>query len=250
MEHLDVTIDFETAGLSANAAVLQLGAVAWDRHATDNPFEIVDQDGHVINTFNSASQDIDPECVNFSFDLRDQVFAGREFAPDTISFWADKQKEDIKDGIISLEPKPTKDVLYSFVEWVKDLATVTGAKSVCIWSQGTDFDISILRSLAVQFNIELPRNIYKNFRDARTYIMEMGAAYFLENADEAHRNPNAVYQAVGTECPPLPFKGNVHDALYDAVRSSWNVWSIMQTAGNVMTNIKSKEPLENSKPEY
>ena len=35
---IDVTIDFETCSLSANAAILQLAAVAWDRNASEKPF--------------------------------------------------------------------------------------------------------------------------------------------------------------------------------------------------------------------
>ena len=50
MNHIDITFDMETCATTANAAVMQVAAVAWNRAAKENPFfwcEI-----HTLATFN------------------------------------------------------------------------------------------------------------------------------------------------------------------------------------------------------
>ena len=228
MEHLDITLDFETCALGADAAVIQMAAVAWNRHAdyVHDVFTLRCEEG-VINLSDENGSAYVPETFNFRFDLADQVFHGRKFSDGTLDFWANKQKAAVKDGILKAEMLPTYNVLYNFAEWVADLQKQVCAKSVCLWAQGTDFDMSILRHICEQYAVKIPSNIYKNFRDARTYIMEVGGAVTLTDANEAHRNSNSVYEEINKVLGEPSFSGCPHDALYDSMLTSRNTWYSM-----------------------
>ena len=86
MNHIDITFDMETCATTANAAVMQVAAVAWNRSAKENPFfwcEI-----HTLATFNEH------------IDLRSCVVDGFDFDQATIKWWAnqtDKAKKAVKE---------------------------------------------------------------------------------------------------------------------------------------------------------
>ena len=73
MKHLDITFDLETLSLESNAAVLQLGAVAWNRHADSPETLLVTESTPTFQT----SVDL-RTCVGsgFDFDLtgRENIF--------------------------------------------------------------------------------------------------------------------------------------------------------------------------------
>ena len=92
MNHIDITFDMETCATTANAAVMQVAAVAWNRSAKENPFEIFDRN--------------DPDGAMCGFnehiDLRTCVVDGFDFDQATVKWWAnqtDKAKKAVTDGL-------------------------------------------------------------------------------------------------------------------------------------------------------
>jgi len=210
MKHLDVTFDLETCSLDVTAAIMQLGAIAWNRNA---------ESGNDIFTLGDNS--IKSEYFNMGVDMRKEFIAGLDFDASTSSWWR-SQKEEVKEEMLRPQTLPVDEVISQFTNWVKTLQNRIGAESVTVWSQGADFDCAILRHIATLFHVNLPCK-YQNFRCARTYAQEVGAL-LLDDPLEAARNPYAVYKTI----PEFPEKAIVHDALYDSRRTAWTTWHFMQ----------------------
>ena len=84
MKLLDITFDLETTSLSANAAILQIGAVAWDRDNRNTPFIVNKKDdGDTFSTF------------LYNVALNGQFVGGSDFDKDTQDWWQ-KQDEKVK----------------------------------------------------------------------------------------------------------------------------------------------------------
>ena len=214
MKHLDITFDIETTSLDVTAAIMQLGAVAWNRQAETS-------DGiFILDNENGAPQAVAQEYFNMGVDLRSSFIAGLDFDKGT-AFWWDKMDAAVKDEMLSPSPIPVESVLSQFTSWVKNIQERVGAESVTVWSQGADFDCAILRHISSVFKVALPVK-YQNFRCARTYAQEVGAT-LLDDPLEAARDPYKVYSAI----PEYPGKKTVHDALFDSRRTAWNTWHFM-----------------------
>lgn len=213
MKHLDITFDLETCSTKVTAAIMQLGAVAWNRQAEKSD-DIFALDGAVKE-----------EYFNMGVDMRKEFIAGLDFDPDTAAWWGSREQA-VKDEMLRPQTLPIDEVINQFTNWIKMLQQRIGAQSVTLWSQGADFDIAILRHISSVFHVELPVK-YQNFRCARTYAQEVGAV-LLDDPLEAARNPYAVYKAI----PQYPKEARVHDALYDSYRTAWNTWHFMQALNN------------------
>lgn len=210
MKHLDITFDLETCSTKVTAAIMQLGAVAWNRNAetSDDIFTI--DDGAVKG-----------EYFNMGVDMRKEFIAGLDFDPDTAKWWGSRP-EEVKAEMLRPQTLPVDEVLAQFTNWIKTIQKRIDAESVTLWSQGADFDLAILRHISAVFHVEMPVK-YQNFRCARTYAQEVGAI-LLDDPLEAARDPYAVYKTI----PQYPRKATVHDALYDSYRTAWNTWHFMQ----------------------
>lgn len=205
MKIFDVTIDLETCSLEPNAAVLQVAAVAWQRNAL-------------------ASEELfftDVPPFDAKVDLRSCVMDGFDFDRDTCRWWS-QQPEQLRQEIAGGDCYPVNEVFDNFIQWLTEVKTAHKADTLCIWSQGADFDIAILRNVLRRYNLSLPTS-YRNFRDARTFIAEVGSRVILSDPSEGLADHNKIYESL----PPFPEKENVHNALFDARRTSWSLWNIM-----------------------
>lgn len=210
MKHLDITFDLETCSTKVTAAIMQLGAVAWNWNAENSD-----------NIFNLDNGNIREEYFNMGVDMRKEFIAGLDFDPDTAQWW-NSRDEAVKEEMLRPHTLPVDEVITQFTNWVKTLQTRIGAESVTLWSQGADFDLAILRHISSVFHVAMPVK-YQNFRCARTYAQEVGSI-LLDDPLEAARDPYAVYKTI----PEYPEKAFVHDALYDSRRTAWNTWHFMQ----------------------
>lgn len=216
--HLDFTIDFETMALTANAAVMQVAIVPWFRNSETDPF--------------SDEQDLRP-YVGY-VDLRSCVVDGFDFDPATIKWWA-KQNDKAKRAVTSGLPEPIRDVANTVHEYIVDIVKRYNIDSICLWSQGSDVDIAILRNICQKYGVELESIVpHTSFRDCRTIILEAAAVSLTFKpleidgrtiiAEDVMRNPSLAYKLY----KPLPERytngSEAHDALFDAVQSSWNTW--------------------------
>lgn len=214
MKHIDITFDLETCATTANAAVMQVAALVWDRQAKDNPFERYD----LATSFNEH------------VDLRSCVVDGFDFDPATVQWWT-RQSDAAKEAVTRGLAEPIREVFERFVLWIQQTMRDAQADSVCLWCQGMDFDGAILRNICYKYGIELPLR-YQQFRDCRSIILEAAISHYRNsdssNADDILQKPCKAYDIY----EPLPeeygSKDRVHDAVYDCIRSSWNTWQALR----------------------
>ena len=219
MTILDVTIDFETCALSANAAVMQLAAVPFQRNPEEFSYK---------NVF-----DRDMPTFNARVDLRSCVMDGFDFDKETLKWWAEKPQV-LKDEVMGGDCYPLKEVMEQFAEWLVDISSDKESPVIVLWAQGADFDIAILRNVFRKYQLTLPV-AFHNFRDARTFIIENGAALLLDHPEEGIADNSKVYEQI----PAMPGtnEGMPHNALFDAVRTSWNVAYIFSQIGSIRNSI-------------
>lgn len=217
MEHLDVTIDFETCSLSANAAVMQVALVPWMRDAKEDPFLI---------------EKIMP-YVNY-VDLRTCVVGGFDFDQETINWWH-SQSQGAKAAVIAGDPKPIGNVFHDMFGYLHELKEVHSLSSLFLWCQGMDVDIAILRNLCRKFDRSLDEVMpHTSFRDCRTVILEAALNEARKNdngiasPENILANPSLAYKLYKELPERYNQKSEAHDALYDAYRSSWLTWQALK----------------------
>jgi len=210
MQTIDITIDFETCALCPTAAVMSVGAVAWNREAEDSPF--------VFEGISSSLFNYDKHV-----DLRSQFIDGFIFDKETAQWWA-QRSDEAKKAVLEYDDTPLApidNVVDNFCRWMREIKELVGAKQLILWSQGSDFDIAILRNICNKYGIEIPVS-YKNIRDHRTFFME-GAKMILDKAG-AEFNADKAYMLV----EPYEGEGAAHDPVYDCKRSIYSTWQMMQ----------------------
>ena len=234
MRHLDFTIDFETCSLSANAAVMQVAIVPWLRDNDADPF--------------CNEQEVQP-YVGY-VDLRTCVVDGFDFDPATVKWWSERS-EAAKKAVTADLPKPVSDVLITTLDYIRDIKKRHDVDSMCLWCQGPDVDIAILRNLCRKYDVNLEDIIpHTQLRDCRTVILEAAYKLACQQRLEAIATAETLLQdgtpvpstAVSPQevlagsrkaydlFPPLPsqYDGCQHDALYDAIRSTWYTWQALR----------------------
>ena len=238
MRHLDFTIDFETCAMTANAAPMQVAIVPWRREAERDPFVGDDDLGEV--TEDEAARW--PEPYVGYVDLRTCVMDGMDFDPATIRWWSertDAAKRAVCEGLA----EPVEDITVGILDYIRDTTKELRTESVCLWAQGADFDISIIRSLCRRFDIDLEDIIpHTSFRDCRTIVLEAALieaersmagkstrANGIALPHQIQADPSLAYKVFD----PLPSHytegREAHDALYDAMRSTWYTWQALKS---------------------
>lgn len=224
MKHLDITIDFETCAMTANAAVMQVAMVPWLRDNDADPFSFDDMD-------------IYEGCV----DLRTCVVDGFDFDPETIKWWSERNLK-AKEAVTKGEPKAVEDVLIGMLNYIRELKEKHALTSIFVWCQGMDFDIAILRNLCRKYGVKLEEDIpHTSFRDCRTVILEAALIEASRSLNGKSTRANGIILPeqilagsydVYKMFDPLPERysagSEAHDALYDALRSSWNTWQALK----------------------
>ena len=224
MKHLDITIDFETCAMTANAAVMQVAMVPWLRDNDADPFSFDDMD-------------IYEGCV----DLRTCVVDGFDFDPETIKWWSERNLK-AKEAVTKGEPKAVDDVLIGMLNYIRELKEKHALTSIFVWCQGMDFDIAILRNLCRKYGVKLEEDIpHSSFRDCRTVILEAALIEASRSLNGKSTRANGIILPeqilagsydVYKMFDPLPERysagSEAHDALYDALRSSWNTWQALK----------------------
>ena len=213
---LDITIDFETCSLCPTAAVMSIGAVAWRRDNTASPF------------YNMKGGKQDPASVfSCHIDLRSMFVNGFAFDEKTAEWWKSKSDE-AKASLLSndsyeLPCRPIDVAVKDLFEWIEDFKKEQGEQDICLWSQGSDFDIAILRYICYKFGIDMPLP-HTGFRDHRTFIYE--AARLICKVRGWSYDPSKAYSLV--EDYKNIEKGAEHDPVFDCNRSIYSTWQMMR----------------------
>ena len=256
MKIIDITFDLETTSLSADAAILQIGAVAWDStsHGKSPFFDFGDND---VKELHDAMEDRCMYLRNFS--LAEQYLAGCDIDKDTQRWWSQQDKV-VRAYLFNDYLHNVAESLHEFFDFMRKVRNQTDADAFNLWCQGPDTDIAILKMAAKRFLNIKPHDFpvkHTRFRDCRTVILTYGVQYMMDHAvkmntedddfglaalnakqnklyDEYTKDPNVVYNYL----PLLPeaITNNIdvfstakaHNALYDAVLSSWNTWCVLQ----------------------
>lgn len=138
--------------------------------------------------------------------LESSVNWGAVIDPSTVIWWL-KQSSEARSAIVNDDAIPLLDALLQFREFVSD-NVAGGSKKPQVWGNGASFDNSILRSSYDCIAEDYPWE-YWNDRDVRTMV-ELG-------------------QAIGFDPKTtIPFEGDRHNALADAIHQARYVSAIWQ----------------------
>lgn len=220
---IDITVDFETCSLSPTAAIMSVGAVAWKRYDTENPF------------FEKSDGLLRYPTFSANVDLRSCFVKGFTFDQKTAEWWS-QQSEEAKQALLDDDDGdnpclPIDVVITDLLGWIKDevLATL-GDAELCLWAQGTDFDIAILRyacyKLGIKFTIK-----HTQVRDHRTYYLEGARLLWLLNDALGHEKvPFSVDWAYKQtqDYQDIADDGAAHDPIFDCKRSIYSTWQMMK----------------------
>lgn len=215
---IDVTFDFETCSLSPTAAVMSLGAVAWKRYGKESPF-FEDGDGVLRNSTFSAH-----------VDLRSMFINGFAFDKSTAEWWS-KQSDEAKAALLDSDNEespcqPIDVVVNDLFGWIDYIKKKLGDDELCLWAQGTDFDVAVLRyicwKLGIKFEIK-----HTSLRDHRTFYLEL--ARILWDAAEPNEEPFTIEKAYAltTDYQDITDEGAAHDPIFDCKRSIYSTWQMM-----------------------
>ena len=138
--------------------------------------------------------------------LESSVNWGAVIDPSTVIWWL-KQSSEARSAIVNDDAIPLLDALLQFREFISD-NVAGGSKKAQVWGNGASFDNSILRSSYDCIAEDYPWE-YWNDRDVRTMV-ELG-------------------QAIGFDPKTtIPFEGDRHNALADAIHQARYVSAIWQ----------------------
>ncbi|WP_323493209.1 exonuclease [Klebsiella pneumoniae] len=138
--------------------------------------------------------------------LESSVNWGAVIDPSTVIWWL-KQSSEARSAIVNDDAIPLLDALLQFREFVSD-NVAGGSKKAQVWGNGASFDNSILRSSYDCIAEDYPWE-YWNDRDVRTMV-ELGHAI--------NYDPQKA----------IPFEGERHNALADAIHQARYVSAIWQ----------------------
>lgn len=138
--------------------------------------------------------------------LESSVNWGAVIDPSTVIWWL-KQSSEARSAIVNDDAIPLLDALLQFRKFVSD-NVAGGSKKAQVWGNGASFDNSILRSSYDCIAEDYPWE-YWNDRDVRTMV-ELGHAINYE--------PQKA----------IPFEGERHNALADAIHQARYVSAIWQ----------------------
>jgi len=130
-------IDLETLGTKPNCTILTLGAIKFNPHTTDEPYDGLYQ----------------------KLDVDEQSRLGRSQDESTIEWWG-KQTKSVQEEAFGDEGRISLDQMTKEInKWLVGVDI--------IWAQGPAFDIVILEDLYRQLNKPIPWNFWQ-IRDSRT----------------------------------------------------------------------------------
>ena len=167
MSH-DIMIDLETLGTTADAAILSIGAVAFDLDA--------------------GTLCVDP-AATFYCVLNIDSQPGRKITSSTLAWWMGQPPA--AQAVFNEDGEHIRSVLYALGNWI-----VSKGEGAQVWSNGADFDLPMLAHAYASQEVPLPWAPYAA-RCYRTYKNLPGARAVKVEREGHHHNAlyDAIYQA-------------------------------------------------------
>lgn len=209
---IDVVVDLETLSLRENAAIISIAAVPFIKRRLENglpasvPYLAKDLEIYA----GIAGDGLEPyyEVVNATT----CALIGMHFDEKTVDFWKN-QPDPAKAELLTENSISIRCAIEGFIKHLTALKVRFDA-DIRLWSQGSDFDIPILRcAIRMALNeMETPWK-HNDVRDARTWI--------LEHVEWFHGDLEKPY-SIFPEHPEL----TKHSTLGDATRTALNIIDI------------------------
>lgn len=153
---LDFAVDIETLSRSSNATIIGIAV---------KPFLLTCKQIKIPNGFK--------EEFYSSVDANSCIMLGMDIEPATCKWWAGQPNELKRQFSYGCDIKL---VLRRVLNYIKEVSSANRAEDIRLWSQGTDFDISILHNaLRTVYGSDYEQEIpwkYNEVLDARTFVKE------------------------------------------------------------------------------
>jgi hypothetical protein len=192
----DIMLDIETLGVGTNAAIIQIGAVAFNAEG-DNPTLWTNSPDAL------ASAD---QGIRINVDLTRSKYPG-EINASTIEWWF-KQSDEARASVFAggpMERMGLGDALQTFVHWINRVGA--GRNKVRLWSNGPTFDEMIVRQAFDRYGMDFHQTVsFRNSRCCRTlFDLSTGLGWNAKQAAAAAPDDivkhdglgDAVFQARG-----------------------------------------------------
>lgn len=216
---IDVTVDLETCSLSPTAAVMSLGAVAWKRYGNESPF-FDEGDGVLRNSTFFAH-----------VDLRSMFINGFAFDKSTAEWWS-KQSDEAKAALLDSDNEespcqPIDVVVNDLFGWIAYIKKKLGDDELCLWAQGTDFDVAVLRYICYKLGIKFEIK-HTSLRDHRTFYLECARIIWDAAEPNGERFDLDKAYALTMDYKDITDEGAAHDPVFDCKRSIYSTWQMMK----------------------
>lgn len=216
---IDVTFDWESCSLSPTAAVMSLGAVAWKRYGNESPF-FDEGDGVLRNSTFSAH-----------VDLRSMFINGFAFDKSTAEWWS-KQSDEAKAALLDSDNEespcqPIDVVVNDLFGWIAYIKKKLGDDELCLWAQGTDFDVAVLRYICYKLGIKFEIK-HTSLRDHRTFYLECARIIWDAAEPNGERFDLDKAYALTMDYKDIADEGAAHDPIFDCKRSIYSTWQMMK----------------------
>lgn len=160
-------LDLETMSTRPHAAIVSIGAYAWQPETGEQP----------------AWQPTFARNV----DLGSCIRAGLHVDGDTVYWWL-RQSDAARAALVNPQPEDVKDVMRAFLQWTARHLGRDGN----LWSHGSNFDEVIVREIAAMGGLPTPWH-YSRVRDTRTLFAEAG--YRMPRTDDRGSGHQALADA-------------------------------------------------------
>ncbi len=161
--YTDIMLDIETLGTGNNAAIIQIGAVAFNA------------DGDNSTLFTNSLDVIRNVGQGFrmNVDLANSKHPG-DIDPSTVRWWL-TQSDEARASITENPELVLGEVLYRFAHWIGQVSE--GRNQVRLWSNGPTFDETIVRAAFTRYGMDLNDTVsFRGSRCCRT-MWDIAAGY-------------------------------------------------------------------------
>lgn len=177
MKKLNVVVDIETLSLRPDAAIISIAAVPFmlDKESLEGN---VEYGYYGVPAYDEMMKDFScPEnYLPFyeTIDATSCAMAGLAFDMETVKFWSE-MPDETKSAVLDNPRVSIRQALEDFVAYLDNLKGMNQADELVIWTQGSDFDIPILKNAMYKVIGLTPDTLpwkHRNIRDARTFMLE------------------------------------------------------------------------------